>query len=343
MAGDKDDDRRITLKSSSEEDCMCSICLELVVDDGTRSIAKLHCAHLFHLDCIGSAFNMKGAMQCPNCRNLENGQWMYANGSTRPFPEFAIQDWIPPEDLYALTSPPDMQYRVHWCPFGELSPPASLEELEPVSTTYHNEFHGHQGTPVNHSYLAYFGAGSTATPITSNNTDDNPWNSHSNDHFQQLGAAPQYHHHHPPSFSLPGAHVADGETNTSVAQGISRPYPFLFSNRSHPRTSPAVNGHQGNSTQMREQLHSQHHVFNHHRQHHANGPNLASPLVSMTRRGLPMPDQNFGFFVYPPPSASGGHHERETNQVHGWEREWFPRFHGPMNQQTISSFWHRHL
>jgi len=48
---------------------------------------------------------MKGAMQCPNCRNVEKGQWLYANGSTRPFPEFSMEDWIPEEDLYGLSYP----------------------------------------------------------------------------------------------------------------------------------------------------------------------------------------------------------------------------------------------
>ncbi|KAL5791819.1 hypothetical protein ACOSP7_000413 [Xanthoceras sorbifolium] len=37
----------------------CSICLDVVSDSGGRSRAKLHCGHEFHLDCIGSAFNMK--------------------------------------------------------------------------------------------------------------------------------------------------------------------------------------------------------------------------------------------------------------------------------------------
>lgn len=59
----------------------------------------------FLADCIGSAFNMKGAMQCPNCRNVEKGHWLFANGSTRPFPEFVMEDWIPEEDLYGLSYP----------------------------------------------------------------------------------------------------------------------------------------------------------------------------------------------------------------------------------------------
>ena len=52
-------------------------------------------------DCIGSAFNSKGAMQCPNCRKIEKGQWLYANGS-RPLPEFSMDDWAHDEDLYDL-------------------------------------------------------------------------------------------------------------------------------------------------------------------------------------------------------------------------------------------------
>lgn len=92
---------------------------------------------------------------------------------------------------------------------------------------------------------------------------------------------------------------------------------------------------------MREHLHTQHHAYNHQRQHHANGPTLAPPLISMTRRGLPpppMPDQNVGFFIYP-----GGHQEPETDQIHAWERDWFPHFPVLSNHRTISSLWHRHF
>lgn len=53
-------------------------------------------------DCIGSAFNIKGAMQCPNCRKIEKGQWLYANGG-RQLPEFSMDDWTHDEDLYDLS------------------------------------------------------------------------------------------------------------------------------------------------------------------------------------------------------------------------------------------------
>lgn len=38
-------------------------------------------------------------MQCPNCRKIEKGQWLYANGC-RTFPEFNMDDLTHDEDLY---------------------------------------------------------------------------------------------------------------------------------------------------------------------------------------------------------------------------------------------------
>ncbi|KAM1349886.1 hypothetical protein PS2_003889 [Malus domestica] len=80
----------------------CSICLEIVADNGDRSWAKLQRGHEFHLDCIGSAFNIKGAMQCPNCRKIKKGQWLYSNGCCS-FPELNMEDWTHDEDLYDLS------------------------------------------------------------------------------------------------------------------------------------------------------------------------------------------------------------------------------------------------
>lgn len=56
---------------------------------------------LLPADCIGSAFNIKGAMQCPNCRKIEKGQWLYAG--SRPLQEFNMDDWAHDEDLYDLS------------------------------------------------------------------------------------------------------------------------------------------------------------------------------------------------------------------------------------------------
>ncbi|KAM1764826.1 hypothetical protein ACFX11_004035 [Malus domestica] len=80
----------------------CSICLEIVADNGDGSWAKLQCGHESHLDCIGSAFNIKGAMQCPNCRKIKKGQWLYSNGCCS-FPELNMEDWTHDEDLYDLS------------------------------------------------------------------------------------------------------------------------------------------------------------------------------------------------------------------------------------------------
>ncbi|KAH0673404.1 hypothetical protein KY284_024491 [Solanum tuberosum] len=56
---------------------LCTLCLENVVDDSTRAITKLVCQHFFHSDCIGSEFNLRGVMKCPNCRVVEeDGIWM---------------------------------------------------------------------------------------------------------------------------------------------------------------------------------------------------------------------------------------------------------------------------
>ncbi|XVF21967.1 hypothetical protein REPUB_Repub12eG0134200 [Reevesia pubescens] len=113
----------------------CSICLDLVSDNGGRSRAKLQCGHEFHLDCIGSAFNMKGAMQCPNCRKVEKGQWLYTNGSTRALPELSMEDWNLDDDYYDPVYS-EMPFRAQWCPFGEFTRiGSSSEEVESPSTT----------------------------------------------------------------------------------------------------------------------------------------------------------------------------------------------------------------
>lgn len=114
----------------------CSVCLEAVTDKGDRSIAKLKCSHQFHLDCIGSAFNAKGAMQCPNCRNIENGQWLYANGCN-PYEDIILENFTNNEDLYDVNHT-EMPFGFRWHPYqGSLSQlPVSLEEIEAPAGTY---------------------------------------------------------------------------------------------------------------------------------------------------------------------------------------------------------------
>ncbi|BBG93419.1 RING/U-box superfamily protein [Prunus dulcis] len=74
-----------TSPASSSSAVKCSICMDDVSDDCGRTVVRLRCSHSFHLDCIGSAFNVKGVMECPNCREIENGVWRcFENGSPEP-------------------------------------------------------------------------------------------------------------------------------------------------------------------------------------------------------------------------------------------------------------------
>ncbi|KAM3210300.1 hypothetical protein ACQJBY_064357 [Aegilops geniculata] len=113
----------------------CSICLDPVAGRaGGRSIAKLQCGHEFHLDCIGSAFNAKGAMQCPNCRKIEKGRWLYATGQ-RPSPDIDIGGWVTGE-TYDIAS--DLPFGFQWCPFNGFTQLASVfEEGEAEPPSYH--------------------------------------------------------------------------------------------------------------------------------------------------------------------------------------------------------------
>lgn len=101
----------------------CSVCLEVVNDASERSIAKLTCGHQFHLDCIGSAFNAKGSMQCPNCRRIEHGQWLYANGGRQREDPF-FEDIIIEEEYDLFAGVPEFLFpheylvgHVQWCPY----------------------------------------------------------------------------------------------------------------------------------------------------------------------------------------------------------------------------------
>ncbi|XP_066351094.1 E3 ubiquitin-protein ligase IPI1-like isoform X1 [Miscanthus floridulus] len=112
----------------------CSICLDPVLARGAgRSVAKLQCGHEFHLDCIGSAFNAKGAMQCPNCRKIEKGRWLYASGH-RPSADIDMGGWVT-SDNYDITS--ELPFGFQWCPFSGFTQLASVFEEREAEPTYH--------------------------------------------------------------------------------------------------------------------------------------------------------------------------------------------------------------
>ncbi|CAL9225119.1 unnamed protein product [Arabidopsis halleri] len=61
------------------DDDDCVICFEPLTNDAEeRTVVKLRCSHIFHLDCLGSHFNTKKRMECPCCRQIEKGQWLIA-------------------------------------------------------------------------------------------------------------------------------------------------------------------------------------------------------------------------------------------------------------------------
>ncbi|XP_047324633.1 E3 ubiquitin-protein ligase IPI1 [Impatiens glandulifera] len=180
----------------------CSICLDSVLDDGKRSWAKLRCGHQFHLDCIGSAFNVKNAMQCPNCREIETGQWLYAN---QAFPDHGIEDWHNDDDLFdhAIS---DMSFGLHWCPVGGLARlQESLNERIQLSpTTYPNLVgpglmytdHGAVSSAT-HPYVTYVG------PL--HPSSSNPGRSTVPDNVGLFGnwSVPPVHSEMPTSYTFP--------------------------------------------------------------------------------------------------------------------------------------------
>ncbi|EEF49890.1 E3 ubiquitin-protein ligase RFI2 [Ricinus communis] len=298
----------------------CSICLDVVTDNGDRSWAKLQCGHQFHLDCIGSAFNIKGAMQCPNCRKIEKGQWLYANGC-RSLPEFSMDDWAHDEDLYDL-SYSEMSFGVHWCPFGSLARlPSSFEEGEFSSNAYHDLL-GHHAIFAEHTaavssathpcpYIAYFGP---VHPSSSNSSGSVSDGSNFNNHWSGPsvpGELPSsyafpaidlhYHgwEHHSPPFSTSSSRI--GSTDQPSIQPVSqRParsssdlsrsgsfmHPFLVGHSSSARAGSSVSStmippYQGSNARARDRVQA---LQAYYQQQPGSSPAIHAPIISGTRR-----------------------------------------------------------
>ncbi|XP_010909243.1 E3 ubiquitin-protein ligase IPI1 [Elaeis guineensis] len=171
----------------------CSICLELVLNQGDRSTARLQCGHEFHLDCIGSAFNAKGAMQCPNCRKVEKGRWLYANGHCSSS-EFDFDGWIT-EDIYDLGYS-ELPFGIQWCPFRGYTQLASLfEEGEPQPNSYRelmgNPAYGDHSSASSSShvcpYLAMHGFPHAVHAAPSSSADSLPENGPFHRHPSSMG------------------------------------------------------------------------------------------------------------------------------------------------------------
>ncbi|KAJ4892952.1 RING/U-box superfamily protein [Raphanus sativus] len=238
----------------------CSICLETVVKEGDRAWANLQCGHQFHLDCIGSAFNAKGVMQCPNCRKVEKGQWLYANGC-RSHPEFNVEDWVHEEEIYDLGGYSEVAFGVHWCPFGSSARLPSFEDGEFSPSSYHDLL-GQQGYftelaapsaghpcpyvtyigPVHSISSSTGGAGAESSSFTWNNNTGSSVSSEVVPTPYGFPVDPHYHgwdYHSPPppppppqhfSVSGPTQHTpppASARTSRDHVSDVIRPRPFM--------------------------------------------------------------------------------------------------------------------
>ncbi|KAA8536830.1 hypothetical protein F0562_029308 [Nyssa sinensis] len=296
----------------------CSICLEAVTESGDRSWAKLQCGHEFHLDCIGSAFNIKGAMQCPNCRKIEKGQWLYANGC-RPFPEFSMDDWAHDEDLYDLSFS-EMSFGVHWCPFsGFPRLPTSFDEGEFSSTAYHDLLGQHaifaEQTAVSSAthpcpYIAYLGP---IQPSSSNSggsvSDGSNFNHHWNgpsvpSEMPTSYAFPavdlHYHswEHHSAPFSttnnriggndqpsVPSVTQRAARANSDMPRSASFMHPFVVGHSSAARAGSSVASsmippYPGSAARARDRVQALQAYF----QQPSNSPTIRTPVISGARR-----------------------------------------------------------
>ncbi|GMG99743.1 hypothetical protein Nepgr_001583 [Nepenthes gracilis] len=305
-------------KSLSSSNVSCSICLEPVTDNRDRSWAKLQCGHEFHLDCIGSAFNAKGAMQCPNCRKIEKGRWLYASGC-RAFPEFSFDDWTHEEDLYDL-SYSEMSFGVQWCPFTafpRLS--SSFDEGEFSSIAYH-DFLGQPAIFAEHTavssaahpcpYFAFYGPVPSSSPNSSASVSDgstfsNHWSGPSGSSEMPTSYAfPAMDPHYPsweqhsPSFSTTGSRMGGAEqpsvpsviqrssrTNADIQRSGSFVHPFLVGQSSSARagssvTSSMIPPYPGSAARARGRVQALQAYF----QQPSSSPPMRAPEVSASRR-----------------------------------------------------------
>nr|XP_043621937.1 E3 ubiquitin-protein ligase RFI2 [Erigeron canadensis] len=290
----------------------CSICLDIVTDNGDRSWAKLQCGHQFHLDCIGSAFNVKGVMQCPNCRKIEKGQWLYANGC-RSYPEFSMDDWAHDEDLYELSYPETSM----WCPFGGFTRlAASFDEGEFPTTAYHDLLgqhaifteHAAAVTSATHlcPYIAYVqpvhpssSSSTSSSSVADGPTYNNQWNSQSaSSEMPGSYALPmdlRYHTLFPTSNNRVGGAEQPSmpsimpqrpvRSNADMPRSGSYVHPFVVGQSSAARGptsggSSMIHPYPGSAARARERSQALQAYF----QQPSSQPGLRTPMVSGSRR-----------------------------------------------------------
>ncbi|KAK6143903.1 hypothetical protein DH2020_024251 [Rehmannia glutinosa] len=289
-------------------------------------------------DCIGSAFNIKGAMQCPNCRKIEKGQWLYANGS-RPLPEFSMEDWAHDEDLYDLNH----DLLGHHAVFAEPTPVSSASHPCP--------------------YVAYFGpihpsSSASSGSVSDGSTFNNHWNGPSvPSEVPNSYAFPSMDlHYHNWDHSSPFATNnriggADQPLISSVAQRTSRNssdiprngmHPFVLGHSSASRAPTSITSSVlppypgGTVARPRDRPSSLQSYF----QQSTTNPSARAPPISTGRRsnshrGLAQvapiassSDQSGGFYFFSSNSSGRTFQEAENphhrDHFHHWEREHQP-------------------
>nr|GEU72834.1 hypothetical protein [Tanacetum cinerariifolium] len=242
--------------NNNNNNISCSICLEDVTDFGDRAWAKLQCSHLFHLDCIGSAFNVKGAMQCPNCRKVEKGQWLYADGH-RPYPDLNIDDLVNDDQVYELS----FSEASMWCPYsGFTQLAAAFEEVDFPAAGYHD-------LVGQHAVFNEHGTVSSATHIC-------PYVAY----VQPI---------HPSTSSNTSANVPEGpsrpaRTNADMSRGSYVHHPFVVGQSSTraPSSNSSYMTHPGSAARAQERSQA----FQAYFQQPTNSPAMRTPLPTGPHR-----------------------------------------------------------
>ncbi|KAF2288260.1 hypothetical protein GH714_005681 [Hevea brasiliensis] len=259
-------------------------------------------------------------MQCPNCRKIEKGQWLYANGC-RSLPEFSMDDWVHDEDLYDL-SYSEMSFGVHWCPFGSLARlPLSFEEGEFSSNAYHDLL-GQHAIFAEHTaavssathpcpYIAYFGPIHPSTSNSSGSVSDgsnfnNHWNGPSvPSEIPSSYAFPamdlHYHgwEHHAPPFSTTSSRIGNPDqpsippvaqrparTSSDLPRSGSFMHPFLVGHSSSARAGSSVASsmippYQGSNARARDRVQA---LQAYYQQQPGNSTAIRAPIISGTQR-----------------------------------------------------------
>ncbi|WOL16451.1 hypothetical protein Cni_G25238 [Canna indica] len=331
----------------------CSICLDAVKSDGDRSTARLQCGHEFHLDCIGSAFNVKGSMQCPNCRKVEEGNWLYANGS-RPTPEPTVDEWTQDEDLYNLNHS-ETPFECFWCPFGSLARmPSLFEEGESSPAVAFRDFLGHsaiftenQATLPAANPCPFMAYTPVLQPLSSNSHSfeahiDVPGYHHQWSHFPrprdirapQMMAPSNLHYRgweHHPSYSLRDAYIGSADPAShflmldidGLPTADSVFHPFVLSHGTGPRagaTSSSI-------PTMVPPYHRSHGIIHEHYQlQNSQSAHRTSMPPHGSLRGFDPTDQCGPFLISPPVALGQTNADIENvrnNHIYSRERECF--------------------